>query len=363
MAAAGVETDAQCRFGSSSSLPVPNVQQLAKENPTLVPTRYIRDDIESPAASYSTSGVPVIDLQKLLREDSGDSELHKLHFACRDWGFFQLINHGVDTSLVEKAKREVLDFFNLPLEVKKNKYGQVEGEVEGYGQTFVVSEEQKLDWADMFYIHTLPPQTRSPRLFSNLPESFRETMEAYSLEVNKLAMKVLSQVAKNLGIEEEEMSLLFEDGMQSIRMNYYPPCPLAEHVIGLSPHSDVGGLTILLQANETQGLEIKKDGKWIPIVPIANAFIVNVGDCVEIFSNGIYPSIEHRGVVSRDKERISIATFHSPKLDGELGPATNLVTSQTPANFKRVSVADYFRLYLGRKLDGKSHTHVFRIGN
>ncbi|XP_019162020.1 PREDICTED: protein SRG1-like [Ipomoea nil] len=357
-----VETDAK---SLGASLPVPSVKQLAEENLAVLPSRYIRDDIEPPALAEPFSGadVPVIDMQKLLFEDSGESELCKLHFACKDWGFFHLTNHGMDSSLVENAKREVLDFFNLPLEVKKNKYGQVEGEVEGYGQAFVVSEEQKLDWADMFYIQTLPLQMRSSRLFSNMSKSFRDTMEAYSLEVNKLAMKILSLLAKNLGIQAEEMSLLFEDGKQSIRMNYYPPCPHAEHVMGLSPHSDAVGLTILLQANETQGLEIKKDGKWIPIVPIPNSFIVNVGDCVEIFTNGIYPSIEHRGVVNREKERISIATFHSPKLDGELGPANSLITPQTPAKFKRVSVVDYYRLFYARKLDGKSHAHAFRIDN
>ncbi|XP_031132288.1 protein SRG1-like [Ipomoea triloba] len=357
--AAAVETDAQSL--GASSLPVPSVQQLAKENPTLLPTRYIRDDIESPAASPSVSDVPVIDMQKLLCEDSGDSELQKLHFACRDWGFFQVINHGVNSSLVEKAKCEAQAFFNLPLEVKQNKYGQVAGEREGYGQQFVVSEEQKHDWADMFYIQTLPLEVRSPQLFPNLPEAFRNTIEAYSLEVHKLAMKILSLVAKILGIKAEEMSMLFEEGMQSIRMNYYPPCPQPELVLGLSPHSDAGGLTILLQANETQGLEIKKDGIWIPIVPIHNAFIVNIGGSLEIFTNGIYSSIEHRGVVNREKERISIATFHSPKMNGELGPASNLITPQTPAKFKRVSVMDYFRQFLGRKLDGKSHVDAYKI--
>lgn len=113
-------------------------------------------------------------------------------------------------------------------------------------------------------------------------------MEAYSLEVHKLAMKVLSLVAQNLGIEVEEMRMLFEEGMQSIRMNYYPPCPQPELVMGLSPHSDPGGLTILLQVNEANGLEIKKDGVWIPIVPLPNAFIVNVGDSLEVIIKLIF---------------------------------------------------------------------------
>lgn len=154
------------------SLSVPSVQQVAKENPNIVPSRYIREDVESPASakSCSAANVPVIDMQKLLSEES--EEFQKLHLACRDWGFFHLINHGVNTSLVEKAKREVEEFFNLPLE-EKRKCGQVEGDTDGFGQLFVVSEEQKLDWADVFYLKTRPTNIRSPQLFPKLPEAFR----------------------------------------------------------------------------------------------------------------------------------------------------------------------------------------------
>ncbi|XP_019162038.1 PREDICTED: protein SRG1-like [Ipomoea nil] len=354
-----MEADAQTL---GLSLPVPSVQQLVKDNPNVVPRRYIRDGVESPASekSIATVNVPVIDMQKLLSEDS--EEFQKLHLACKDWGFFHLINHGVNCSLVEEVKRGIQGFFNLPLE-EKQRYGQAEGDTDGFGQLFVVSEEQKLDWADMFYLKTLPTNIRSPNLFPKLPEAFRNTIETYSVEMHKLSMKVLCYLAKNLGIKQEEMRMLFEEGMQSMRMNYYPPCPESEHVMGLSPHSDAGGLTILLQVNETTGLEIKKDGTWFPILPIPNAFVVNVGDCVEIFSNGIYRSIEHRALVSPNKVRISIATFQSPRLDGELGPSTSLINTQNSAKFKRISVPDFFRLFFGRKLDGKSHVDVLRIAN
>ena len=65
-------------------------------------------------------------------------------------------------------------------------------------------------------------------------------------------------------------------------MNYYPPCPQPESVIGLSPHSDAVGLTILLQINEMEGLQIRKEGLWIPVKPLPNAFIINIGDIVEV---------------------------------------------------------------------------------
>ncbi|XP_019251438.1 PREDICTED: thebaine 6-O-demethylase-like [Nicotiana attenuata] len=111
-------------------------------------------------------------MEKLLAIGNDDSELRRLHFACKEWGFFRLVNHGVSSSLVEEVKSEIRAFFDLPLEEKK-KFEQVEGDVEGYGQNFVFSEEQKLDWADMFYMTTLPTHLRKPHLFPKLPLSLR----------------------------------------------------------------------------------------------------------------------------------------------------------------------------------------------
>ena len=84
----------------------------------------------------------------------------------------QLVDHGVCPLLVENVKSRIQEFFNLPIEEKK-KFVQLEGDVEGLGQAFVVSEEQKLDWADMFYMVTLPKHLRKPYLFPMLPLPFR----------------------------------------------------------------------------------------------------------------------------------------------------------------------------------------------
>lgn len=84
----------------------------------------------------------------------------------------QLINHGVSSSLIEKLKQEIPEFFKLPMEEKK-KYWQQPGDVEGYGQAFVMSEETKLDWSDMFYMSTLPTYLRKPHLFPKLPLPLR----------------------------------------------------------------------------------------------------------------------------------------------------------------------------------------------
>ncbi|PWA68517.1 thebaine 6-O-demethylase [Artemisia annua] len=350
-------------ISSAVSLVVPSVQELVKEPLTRIPPRYIRLDQDPPVISSSLSSnpeLPIIDMKRLLSLDSVDSELEKLHLACRDWGFFQLINHEVSSSLIEKVKEETQEFFKLPLDEKK-KYAQKPGDFQGFGQLFVVSEEQKLDWADVFSMITLPSHLRKPHLLPKLPQPFRDTIDEYSKEIEKVALRTLMFISKALKMEVEEIKSLFDDGLQIIRINYYPPCPQPEQVIGLTPHSDGPGITLLLQVNQVDGLEIKKDGNWIPVMPHPNAFIVNIGDIMEMVTNGEYRSIQHRAVVNANKERLSIATFVSPKVDANIGPATSLITPEKPPRFRSVPLSDYLKNRLSKKLDVKGNIEQYYI--
>ena len=92
----------------------------------------------------------------------------------------QLINHGVSISLVEKVKVGIQELFDLPREEKK-KLWQLPGDLEGFGQAFVVSEEQKLDWGDMFYVVTRPIHLRKPHLFPKIPLPFKYLSLSLSL--------------------------------------------------------------------------------------------------------------------------------------------------------------------------------------
>ncbi|KAG8365584.1 hypothetical protein BUALT_Bualt18G0120600 [Buddleja alternifolia] len=349
-------------FGKS--LIVPSVKELVKEPVFNIPTRYVRTDHDPPMLCEDVNhipSIPVIDLQRLLSIGKSENhELEKLHLACQEWGFFQIKNHGVSDSLVEKFRSEVVKFFELPME-EKRKLWQHPDNHEGFGQLFVVSEEQKLDWSDMFYITTLPTNLRQIHLFQKLPTNLRETIEDYSEEMKKLAMTLLSQLAQALKMDDEEMRQLYDNGVQSIRMNYYPPCPMPERAIGFTPHSDADALTILFQLNETEGLQIRRDGKWVPVKPLPNAFIVNVGDALEIVSNGMYRSIEHRAIVNSSKERISVATFYSSNMDSDLGPARSLIGPNNPPIFRRMPIHDYFKEFFARKLNGKSYLDFMKL--
>ncbi|MCE0480777.1 hypothetical protein HAX54_037885 [Datura stramonium] len=218
---------------------------------------------------------------------------------------------------------------------------QADGDMDGYGQAFVVSEDQKLDWGDMFYLTTLPPYLRKPHIFPT-SQPFRPWQVwvimgccglgpglglVWAIIIHK------GTVWRRDAINEDEL------------LSHVQP----EKVMRLTPHSDAVGLTILLQLNQMEGLQIKKDGLWIPISPLPDAFIINIGDMLEIVTNGAYRSIEHRAVVNSEKERLSIATFYSIKLDGQIGPAPSIISAKNPAKFRSIGTAYYVRGLFARK--------------
>ncbi|KAG4117173.1 hypothetical protein ERO13_D12G212700v2 [Gossypium hirsutum] len=330
------------------SLPVENVQALASKNLNRIPSRYIRPEVEFDVVSIDESQqIPVIDMSKL----DHDAEQKKLHQACKDWGFFQLINHGIADEVIEKMKTDTQEFFNLPLE-EKMAYSKIPNYLEGYGQAFVLSEDQKLDWGDMLFLFGLPVSTRDPRFRPTNPPSFGASFDKYSMELHKVMIHLMKLMANNLGTDPEMLASFFEDGIQGIRMNYYPPCAEASKVYGLAPHSDATGLTLLLQVNEVEGLQIKRNEKWVPIKPIPASFIINIGDMMEIMSNGKYKSIEHRAVVNPEKERLSIAAFHNPNRCTQIGPLPDLMKTNK-ALYKTVSFQEFMELKMSSKLDGK----------
>ncbi|XP_022718088.1 S-norcoclaurine synthase 1-like [Durio zibethinus] len=343
-----METEVLSRDGFGGSLPVENVQALASKKLKDIPSRYIRPEVEFDVVSIDESlKIPVIDMITLGHDD----EQRKLHLACKQWGFFQLINHGVRDEVIEKLKIDVQEFFKLPLE-KKMACAQLPNNIEGYGQAFVVSENQKLDWGDMLFLYPLPMPLRNMRFWPTTPNSFRETLDKYSMELQKVTIHLLMLIAKNLGTDPESLASFFEDGTQGIRMNYYPPCAEASRVIGLASHSDATALTLLIQVNDVEGLQIKKNGEWVPVKPIPGAFIINIGDVIEIMSNGEYKSIEHRAVINPDKERLSIAAFHSPNVSTKIGPLPDLVKT-SKAGYRTIPHEEFVRLTISSRLDGK----------
>ncbi|GMH08326.1 hypothetical protein Nepgr_010166 [Nepenthes gracilis] len=347
---------------------IDDVQELRKSKLSKIPQRFVRDLAERPSLpaiseSCFASGIPVIDLSRIVNGNPDEfyREILMLKTACTDWGFFQVISHGIDISMLESIETAAMDFFNLPLE-EKQKYPMAPGTVQGYGQAFVFSEDQKLDWCNMFALGIEPHYMRNPKLWPTKPPKFRETIEIYQTEIRNLCKKLMKYIAISLGLRGEVFEEMFGAAVQAIRMNYYPPCPRPDLVLGLSPHSDGSALTVLQQGKGSSvGLQILNNNKWVSVKPIPNALIVNIGDTIEVLTNGKYKSVEHRAVTHKEKDRLSIVTFYAPSFEVELGPMPQFVDEINPIKYRRYNHGDYSKHYVTNKLQGKKTLEFAKI--
>uniref|UniRef100_A0A0E0IWF2 Fe2OG dioxygenase domain-containing protein n=1 Tax=Oryza nivara TaxID=4536 RepID=A0A0E0IWF2_ORYNI len=305
-----------------------------------IPERYARPEMEADPVIIDTDGynLPVIDMSRLINPEFSEEEIAKLGSACEDWGFFQLVNHGVDGELLQRIKDDITEFFRLPLQEKMSVAIPPNG-LQGFGHHFVFSKEQKLDWVDLLFLTTRPDH-------------------------RVLAYKAshIQFMAINLGVDEEALLAAFKpEQPQSVRINHYPPCSQANKVLGLSPHTDGVGMTLLLQVNDVQGLQIRKDGRWFAVKNLPGALVVNVGDVLEILTNGKYKSIEHRAVINPDKERITLAAFQSVPLSSTVGPFQELLM-KGEARYKTVDGAEFTKGYFAAKLEGRRYLESLKLG-
>lgn len=104
------------------------------------------------------------------------------------------------------------------------------------------------------------------------------------MNVNSVTDILLKAMAKSLDLEEDSFSSQFGDrpGIQA-RFNYYPRCSRPNLVLGLKPHSDGSGITVLLQDKEVEGLQLLKDDQWFRVPTIPDALLVNLGDQMEVY--------------------------------------------------------------------------------
>lgn len=173
----------------------------------------------------------------------------------------------------------------------------------------------------------------------------------YGREVVKLGGKLMKAFSMNLGLEDDFLLNSFggeENVGACLRVNYYPKCPQPDLTLGLSPHSDPGGMTILLPDENVAGLQVRRNDSWVTVKPAPNAFIINIGDQIQVLSNAIYQSVEHRVIVNSNKDRVSLAFFYNPKSDLLIEPSKELVTEDRPALYPPMTFDEY-RLYIRTK--------------
>ncbi|KAL6545171.1 Jasmonate-induced oxygenase 2 [Orobanche hederae] len=331
--------------------PIIRVQSLSDSCGDTIPDRYVKPLEARPSIGTGSCGadIPVVDLGGMYDENLREAMMGRLSEASRDWGFFQVVNHGVSPELMDRAREVWRELFHQPMEVKQA-YANSPKTYEGYGSRLGIERGAILDWSDYYFLHYLPCNLRDYNKWPAIPLTLREVIDEYSQEIVRLGGVLLKVISINLGLSEDYLRNAFggEDVGACLRVNFYPKCPQPDLTLGLSSHSDPGGMTFLLPDENVPGLQVRRDDGWITVKPAPHAFIVNIGDQIQVLSNAIYKSVEHRVIVNSNQERISLAYFYNPKSDLLIQPAKELVSPDKPALYPAMTFEKY-RLYIRTK--------------
>jgi isopenicillin N synthase-like dioxygenase len=165
---------------------------------------------------------------------------------------------------------------------------------------------------------------------------FREQMVAYRAALNGLADRLLQMLALSLDLDADWFAPLYDKPSIGVRLLRYPPQPeISEfNQLGAGAHTDWSGITLLAQ-DDLGGLEVRNAaGDWVAAPPVAGSFVVNLGDLMARWTNGVYSSNMHRVKnVATDRDRYSVPCFCAPRHDAVIAPVPTCVGVGQPARF------------------------------
>lgn len=189
-----------------------------------------------------------------------------------------------------------------------------------------------------------------------------ETLE-YMNKSKTMVRKLLEYLGKNLNVKEldETKESLFMGSIR-VNLNYYPICPNPDLTVGVGRHSDVSSLTILLQ-DQIGGLHVRSlsSGNWVHVPPVPGSFVINIGDAMQIMSNGRYKSVEHRVLANGSSNRISVPIFVNPKPESVIGPLPEVTANGEEPIYRDVVYSDYVRYFFRKAHDGKKTVDFAKI--
>ncbi|CAN6172763.1 unnamed protein product [Urochloa humidicola] len=238
------------------------------------------------------------------------------------------------------------EFFHQPLDEEKQKCSNlVDGkrfQVEGYANDQVKAHDQILDWSDRLNLKVEPQDERNLTKWPRHPKHFRDVLLEYTLKSKKIKCTILRAMARLLELDDDYFLNQFSDKAPvTVRINHYLPCPKPDLVLDFKPHSDDGVLATLLVDNDLCALQVLKDGMWYNVPTKPHSLLINIGDFVEVMSNGIFKSPVHKVVANTAKERISLAMFYGLDPEHEIKPAADLLHDRRLAKYKEVKTKDY----------------------
>ena len=304
-------------------------------------------------SSSSSFQIPVIDLSNLESPHHRPNILDQIREASRTWGFFQVINHGVAVSALGETINSIKSFHDQPQQVKAKYYKREEGHGVMFASNNDLYRSEAAAWHDSLQVWLAP----APPEVENIPAICRREVVAWDADAKKVAESVMELLSEGLGLERDRFKELTFSETRVLVGHCYPYCPQPDLTMGIISHTDPTVMTVLLQ-NQVPGLQVKHGDEWVDVKPITGGLIINVGDFLQIVSNGQYKSVEHRVSANSCKQpRISIVMFFNLAKwkDGDRhGPLPELLSPEKPAIYRDFTKQEYMDNFYSNGIDGKS---------
>ena len=281
------------------------------------------------ARRLNFSEIPQIDIAALLSNDHDDTLIAALSAACADVGFFYVRGHGIPRALISELRQEAAAFFDKPMDEKVRV--KIDERMRGYLPIDYTSYENEDGEAkshqEGFWIgYERPVSTRyfldGPNRWPIGHPGLQDVMLRYQQAVEPLTVALQNGFSCALGFGDNGLKQFFDRPLTMLKLNHYPPQDSPESIkhIGVVPHSDSGAFTLLWQ-DDGDGLEIQnRSGEWIGAPSIPDTFVVNIGNIIQIWSNGRFSSTPHRVINRGGRDRFSIPVFVYPGHDALIGP-------------------------------------------
>lgn len=315
---------------------------------------------------------PLADVREVDLSASGPGRAaaaRALVAACEGQGFFRVTGHGVAPGLVRAVEAAAAEFFALP---------QVEKEAEagrplGYASKRIGSGGD-LGWIEYLLLCATSAGTVPVVSSSTLPCAaaaassstpscpLRDLLDEYTAAVRRMACGLLELMAEGLGVGPPDALarlVAHADSESMLRVNHYPPRPELQggggpNLTGFGEHTDPQIISVL-RSNGTPGLEISlRDGGWASVPPDGDSFFVNVGDTLQVLTNGRFRSVRHRVVVNSERSRVSMIFFGGPPPGERLAPLPPLLGDGGRSRYREFTWKEYKSSnYRGRLADDR----------
>ena len=310
------------------------------------------------------AGVPVVDVGPLVAASPNRPRVaDEIGGACREHGFFYVVNHGIDEGLQRNLEHLSRRFFSQDLAAKMEISMERGGRAwRGYFPVGGELTSGKPDVKEGIYVGAELPEDHplvragtplhGPNLFPRQVPELRDVVLSYMDAMTRLGHALMEGIALSLGLESSYFADRYTaDPLTLFRIFNYPGEPEAlgdEPRWGVGEHTDYGLLTILKQ-DDTGGLQVKSQTGWIAAPPIPGAFLCNIGDMLDRMTAGLYRSTPHRVQNVTRRDRLSFPFFFDPNFNAEIRPIVepeaSRVASDRTERWDRASVHEFSGTY------------------